>query len=296
MKTVLSLFMIFIITYTAIAQPEYIIDFDSPYSQDSHIIIDTLSNPSNIWQIGKPDKPMFTSAFNSVNAIVTDTINPYPINNTSSFIIEHYRAGAWGTGNYELTLKFWYQIDSDTLTDYGMIEVSFDYMQSWINLITDTIYDLWGSYPKPILTGNSNGWQYFAMELGDLKYLGDIDDTIYYRFTFISDSIQTNKDGWILDDFEFTDYWEGIVEYKNREMINVYPDPAYNYVNVEINIPFNRYLDFELYDCYGRKVKEVKLTKPSQTISLAGINDGMYFYRVRSGNKVLGKGKVLVVR
>jgi hypothetical protein len=28
----------------------------------------------------------------------------------------------------------------------------------------------------------------------------------------------------------------------------------------------------------------------------AGINDGMYFYRVKSRNKVLGKGKVLVVR
>jgi len=51
-----------------------------------------------------------------------------------------------------------------------------------------------------------------------------------------------------------------------------------------------------LFDCFGRRVKEQKISKPFQTISLAGINEGMYFYRVRSKGNVLGKGKVLVVR
>ncbi len=78
--------------------------------------------------------------------------------------------------------------------------------------------------------------------------------------------------------------------------INVYPNPTSDYINIEINVPFNRYLDFELFDCYGRKVKDVKLNRPTQTISLAGINDGMFFYRVRSRGQVLGKGKVLVVK
>lgn len=90
----------------------------------------------------------------------------------------------------------------------------------------------------------------------------------------------------------------GITEYNGLDVanVNVYPNPVYDYINIEINIPFNRYLEFELFDCFGRKIKEVKLTNPSQTISLAGINDGMYFYRVKSSNKVLGKGKVLVVK
>ena len=299
MKTVIFLFAFLIITCTVTAQPEYFIDFDSPYSKDSHIIIDTLSNPDNIWQIGKPDKPVFTNAFNSINAIVTDTMNPYPVNDTSVFIIEHYRAGSWGTGNYELTLKFWYQFDSDTLTDYGMIEVSFDSLQSWINLITDTIYNLWGSYPKPVLTGNSNGWQYFDLELGDLKYLGDIDDTIYYRFTFISDSIQTNKDGWMLDDFEFTDYWEGIAEYKNSDLIRVYPNPAKEYFALDYEVQGNyRELRIDIVDAIGKLVFSKRLIKQKyqELINLQGYKPGFYIINVIGDGKIVESKKLTITK
>ena len=50
------------------------------------IEIDT-SNAGNIWQIGQPDKAIFDSAFSAPNAIVTDTVNYYPINDSSSFIL-----------------------------------------------------------------------------------------------------------------------------------------------------------------------------------------------------------------
>ncbi len=48
------------------------------------IQIDT-SQQGNIWQIGRPQKILFNLAFSIPNAIVTDTLNTYPINDTSSF-------------------------------------------------------------------------------------------------------------------------------------------------------------------------------------------------------------------
>ena len=63
---------------------QFILSFDDP-SQFSGIDIDTISNPNNSWQVGAPQKSLFTSALTPPNVIVTDTINPYLINDTSIF-------------------------------------------------------------------------------------------------------------------------------------------------------------------------------------------------------------------
>ena len=80
------------------------------------------------------------------------------------------------------------------------------------------------------------------------------------------------------------------------EEVSVYPNPASDFISIELNFPFTESLDFELINCFGRKVKEVKLTKPSTTVSIAETKSGMYFYRVMSRDQVIGKGKVLVIR
>lgn len=82
----------------------------------------------------------------------------------------------------------------------------------------------------------------------------------------------------------------------NNEKFEIFPNPAYDYINFEINFPLNEYLDFELFDCYGRRVKEVKLKRPAQTLSLLGINEGLYLYIIRNKNLIVGKGKILVVK
>jgi len=52
------------------------------FEAGQHLItIDTQAN--NIWQVGKPAKSQFNSAYSIPNAIVTDTLHPYPSNITS---------------------------------------------------------------------------------------------------------------------------------------------------------------------------------------------------------------------
>jgi len=265
------------LTNTTFAQWEYFIDFDSPYSQNNHIIIDTISNPDNIWQIGVPSKTVFDSAYSLTHAIVTDTLNAYSVNDTSSFILKHIRPGVLG-GNESLQLNFWFKFNSDSLTDFGMVEASVDNGITWINLLTeDTTYYLKWLEPKPVLTGNSNGWQHFSLELSILTNLLGYSDTLLYRFTFISDSVQTNKDGWMLDNFHLIDWWEGIDEFENSDKVNIYPNPSNGIVTIESSIINPRDLRIEIYNEIGILVLNKELNSNNLRLDLP---NGMYFIKL----------------
>lgn len=60
--------------------------------------------------------------------------------------------------------------NSDSLNDYRMIEFSPDNGITWIDLLNDTEYSSYYYWqpPKPVLTGNSNGWQRFYVNVTNL--------------------------------------------------------------------------------------------------------------------------------
>ena len=212
----------------------YTLDFEDTAALH-HLRIDTVSNLNNIWQVGAPQKTIFTNAYSNPNVIVTDTINPYPINDTSSFTIVNV-AGDGFTYPHTASLIGEYSVNSDTLTDFGTIEFSPDNGTSWYDIINDTfitnhiyVQQHWIS-----LTGNSNGWQQFYVNLAPLGPLFNIQlgDTVLWRFTFISDNIQTNKDGLMFDNLYFEDYVEGIPEIQNDNLISISPNPTSNELRI----------------------------------------------------------------
>jgi hypothetical protein len=292
MKKLITILTVLMLTNTTFAQWEYYIDFDSPYSQNNHIIIDTISNPNNVWQIGVPDKTVFDSAFSITHAIVTDTLNYYPVNDTSYFILKHIRPGNQG-GNESLQLNFWFKFNSDSLTDFGMVEASIDNGITWINLLTEDItYNLQWLEPKPVLTGNSNGWQHFSLELSSLTYELGYSDTLLYKFTFISDSSQTNKDGWMIDDFQLNDWWEGIYEFENNNKINLYPNPSNGNVTIESDIKSLRELSIEVYNETGMLVLNMELNSNKLRLDLP---NGMYFIKLIDDSKIYLK-KLMIIK
>lgn len=208
------------------------IDFDSPGSHDDWIKIDTVTNPNNIWQIGTPSKTTFTSAYSPVRAIVTDTLNSYPANDTSGFLLlfpkfQLPENGSNDKGDLLLLLDFWFQMQSDSLGDYGTVEVSCDYGQSWINVMEeDTIYEFIWNYGKPTLTGNTDGWEHFSLDLTNLDHIYEPYDTLYIRMTFISDGNNNPNDGWIIDDFTLQDIWSGLEKPNRKDQISIYPNPS----------------------------------------------------------------------
>lgn len=239
MKKILLSLLISLIATTSFAQVQsgdnVYFNFDDYINP--HLTIDFASNQNNVWQIGKPQKIVFNNAFSPPNVIVTDTMNPYPTNDTSIFIIKNTVVNWFGGWGMAVRMGGLYQINSDTLKDFGRIEFSPNNGNIWIDLLKDTLYSshyAWNT-PKPDLTGNSNGWKYFNIDLTQLQWDFNIQtgDTVLYRFTFISDSIQTNKDGLMFDNLIFEDLFEGIQEIQNDNLILVYPNPTTDYLIIQ---------------------------------------------------------------
>ena len=168
------------------ASAQYIdINFDPASWSDYHsfIVVDSTYS-HNIWQVGRPNKTIFTLAYTPPNAIITDTVNHYPANDTSVFILKipGYLFGPpWSVD----IISFYYQLDIDS-GDIARVEISEDSGHHWFNPLDSlpSIYqwDTWTA-DTPVLTRSTTGWQEFL-----LYRFAPAPDSILFRFTFISDS------------------------------------------------------------------------------------------------------------
>jgi hypothetical protein len=299
MKRIISSLYL-IISISSYAQWAYKIDFEDP-DQLYKLEIDTISHANNIWQVGRPQKNLFTSAYSFPNAIVTDIINVYPPNDTSSFIFKHIARDGF-TMPHTVILSGKYRVNSDTLKDYGTIEFSPDNGGTWINLITDTFYSNRGFYywesTKPTLSGNSSDWEDFNIWLAGLGPVFNIrdGDTVLYRFTFISDSIQNYKDGLMFDDFYFQDWSEGINEFQNQFLSKAYPNPASGLITIEFENEDNSTHLITIYNCMGQSIIENKSTEEDfMEIDLSNYNSGIYFFKLaKIRNWEMSSGKIII--
>jgi len=282
---------------------DYNIDFEDT-TQFFRLEIDTNTNPNNIWQIGTPQKTLFTSAYSLPNAILTDTFNPYPINDTSMFIIKHVADWLGGfTYEHTVILSGKYQVNSDSLTDFGFIEFSPDNGVTWINLLTDTIYLNQGCYDwwwgKPTLTGNSNGWSDFYVWLAGFGNDFNImpGDTVQYRFTFISDSLQSNKDGLMYDNLHFEDWAEVIKNIQNQLVSKSFPNPALDMLTIEYENIDNSLHEVSVYNEKGKQILIKRTTNQSKfEINLKNLCSGIYYYKLTNlKNGKISFGKIVKV-
>ena len=227
MKKILLSISLTLIVATSFGQSDWDINFEDTTTLHK-VLMDTVSYPNNIWQIGPPNKSIFNTAYSNSNVIVTDTINPYPTNDTSSFTIIHIASMGWAREYPKVDIEGWYYVNSDTLTDYGYIDFSPDKGGTWYRADTsiNNGYCSFGAVQElPTFTGNSNGWKHFYYCL-QVPFPVANGDTILYRFTFISDSVQTNKDGLMFDNLHFEDWTEGIQEVQNNRLISISPNPT----------------------------------------------------------------------
>ncbi|MBI2968779.1 MAG: hypothetical protein HYY40_13345 [Bacteroidetes bacterium] len=275
----------------------YYLTFDDALTEQC-IIVDTVTDKTNIWQIGRPKKNTLNSPLSAPNVIITDTINAYPAGDTSCFYIK-YVIGSWGIfsgfGGY-------YWVNTDTISDFSRIEISADSGTTWIDLLNDTLipqYVTWYA-EKPVLTGNSYGWKYFEVGLYGLLYYSNLyeGDTVYFRFTFFSDSIQNNKDGIMFDNFYITSIVEGIDEKEYSYLPSkAIPSVSGEFINITIDSKESNETAFELYvfEQRGRKIYESDNIVHTTLINIQNFSPGIYYYELVNYNeKKFASGKFIV--
>jgi len=282
-KSILFLVAILISTITVKTQPPLIsctINFENNPCNEGSYYID-YPGTNNIWQVCTPHKTVFDSAFSSPHAILTDSTGPYPVNNTSSFIIKFK---VLDLGWAEPALGGRYKFDSDSLKDYGRIDISFDQGATWLDALNSNAILYWYT-PKPVFTGRIHQWR----EFGAMLSAPSDQDTIYYRYTFISDSIQTNQEGWMLDDLQLIAHLEGIQDLQSQCDINIYPNPSTSKITIEIPGMTNE-SNLVIINIEGQQLIKRQISQPKTTIDISSLPSDVYFVRL-TNDKIVEVGK-----
>ena len=282
------------------------ITFDPPYPTyisinipDSILLKIDTSLVGNIWQIGSPHKTIFDSAYSRPNAIVTDTIQPYPTNNFSAFTVKIFDP-AW-TGFYindEDHISFWHKFDTDSLKDGGYVEISYNNGITWTNIANDNIGS-WDDHfynpyysSNPIIangnaafTGRSNGWLKSVIYGCNLNLLSN-PYPVYLRFVFSSDSNQTNKEGWIIDNIDIClgcGNCLGISETQNNEIISIFPNPA----SYKLTIESQQQSETEILNIEGQIIKRLNIKENKTDIDISDFSSGIYFMKLQNNDGII---------
>lgn len=282
MKNRVLLVLFSFISLNLQAQFNYYLDTIS--FEDVYPNLEMDTSVQNIWEIGRPQKIYFDSAHSSLTAIVTDTVNNYPINNHSFFDV---KTGYFNYGSfyaYDVFLGINHKYDTDSLLDGCYITVSHDYGQTWTNIMNDSASYSYGGYwcITPRDGFNENMYNNYADSLfnGEWGFSGKSDgwgwssfgwhecpvksppstapDTMIVRFNFISDSIDTNKEGWMIDNIVlFAIPLGGNVEVAKQEELKVYPNPSSDLITVQLKRPYQE-VELFLYSLEGVLLKKNK--------------------------------------
>ncbi len=76
---------------------------------------------------------------------------------------------------------------------------------------------------------------------------------------------------------------------ENRIKITLYPNPATDYVNLEMPFQENQIITYQLYDLYGKCLQNQKITAPITKINLNTYPVTVYILNVLSPDKKLMK-------
>ncbi len=294
MKTKLALFsFIYFLTWPlAFSQFYDIVSIDF----EKNVTLEFSDSAQNIWQIGSPEKEVFLQSRSGNKAIVTDTINSYPANNRSSFSFTIYKQDYYWYN--QLHLEFYHYFEMDTISDSAYVDFSYDGGLNWfigpefdLNFegINHQRYNVETGYgvsdPAPIINGNSDGWareNYYWFWYSSVKKSNEepiYPDSIMVRFNFVSDSLETNKDGWMIDDIHV-----GVFAASNREdflskEIDIYPNPACSVLKIGHSTPLNQ---IRIIDIEGKTVLEkFQLVDQSSELDIRSLNPGIYVVVVK---------------
>lgn len=284
--------------------------------QNPRLIIDT-SNSNNDWVIGSTNKSYFGQAQSLPNAIMTDSLNSYSSNNLSYFDLGfNVNTDNWIFMNFYI--QFDHKFETDTLIDGGFITVSYDSGQTWTNIINDSTciacYGSWSWSGGPInsenlytpndtlMNGNfgfsgTSDWKTTTFQwIWMLPVLKDqtISDSLIVRFNFISDSLQTNKDGWIIDNIVMGDIYMGnsINELSNNLEVTLFPNLTDDYFNYQVknNEPLETIV---ITNIKGGIVLSINNPLSENKIAISNLAPGNYFVKFTAKEKTTVKRLVV---
>jgi hypothetical protein len=258
--------------------------------------IDT-SYTANIWQVGPPQKVIFDNSWTAPNVLVTDTINTYPTNNRSQF---QFTVPPDLFGWSVLAIQWNQKLDMESGKDGGIIEYSIDSGATWTNVFNDPYtYNFYGfdTLNQDTLTtgeyafsGVDSTWKSIWLCF-DNNFLFLLTGELTVRFTFHSDSVDTQQEGWMIDQFYVQQTIVHTVkktETDAQPYLKVYPTATTGrvYIEAEKLQEFHIIESIELISTDGKIVKTWGTSPTKFYIDIDEQTNGMYYLKVKTNKKI----------
>lgn len=245
---------------------------------------------NNIWQIGTPQKTIFSGASTVPNALVTDTINPYPANNTSTVYAKLELSGGWfGVWSYQ-----WNQKIDFGPGDGGILEFSTDSVV-WQNVFWSPFtYNFFGYdqnnagivFGDDGFVGTDTTWKNVWL-CYDLSWLS-LQENLFLRYTLMSDStggFATPNEGWLVDNVLSEPTWVHTVnEVQPDDYMTIFPNPANEKFNIvtEKKTEFHIIEDLSIFSIEGVLVKHFENVPTKFFVEVDDLPNGTYEVQVRT--------------
>ncbi len=257
------------------------------------------SGTNNIWQIGQPQKTLFSSASSTPNVIITRTTNPYPVGNTSSFTVFALPAQM----NTPYVLQWKQKLDMDAKKDGGIIEFSNNSGTTWQNAHNNlNTYQFYGFQPANKDTINANVYCFSGRDttwrdiwLCVKPAFATQNDTLLFRFTFKSDSTDNQKEGWMIDNFTaHQTILHPVKEISDLGDLVVYPNVTTGIINVEMRKRSDNDMisNIQLYNNEGKLVEVFGPNYTKVVLDISRHKPGLYYLNVTI-NKKMSRHKIV---
>jgi hypothetical protein len=254
--------------------------------------------------VGTISKFAFGQAHGGARAMQTDSLFPYPVADTSAFIV--WIDSSFNFSELGYSISFWHKFDTDTLNDLCTMQITVDSGNTWYTLgagglPTMGFYNYKGSKNNnvpnylntPLIwSGGQADWiqEQICVTFFGIKGI-IVPKKLAFRFLFTSDSTQNNLAGWIIDDIRVSKA-NLIASVKNTmSEFTIAPNPV---LQKQITIESANTLDgtFELFDILG---KQIFTTPIAKKIKFPDYCKGLYYYtlNVKNSNQPL-KGKLYI--
>jgi hypothetical protein len=263
-------------------------------SEYKYLSIDT----NKVWIITKPQKNILflptTLPELGEKAIISDTNQYYKKNLRTSFQFKLYLESSF---DYSIFSRYKYDLDKNK--DGGIIETSYDNGETWKNILFDDrimnssvskVFGLLYDINDTILSYNNQpGFTGFHPELGHFeiyfRYFGDGDaDTMLLRFTLSSDSIESQNEGWMLDDIRFFKTLADRIYSHGGKMpvLKIFPNPTLGIIYITSDI--EEIAQIQILSLTGTVLFQ---ENDKNVIQINNLKPGLYFIRIN--NRYLSK-------
>lgn len=277
---------------------------------DTSLIVLDTTGQNRLWQRGLADKPPFNLPA-PVNGIVTDSLLTYPTSQSAHFLIKI----PMDMGSLPATLLFFeHRFETDTLTEGGKIEFSCDQGANWTPIGFNALHDQGGSMNfsgiddqtlwdqnNYTFSGSNGSWTWSGIQWvwytpvmrPDDNRGGGIPcwnmDSLYVRFTFESDDVETGKAGWMIRNIVVgsNDIGSGL-ERVDQNLMSLRPNPTNGILKVDL--PNGEAIQqIIVQQVTGRTMA---VFGRNQIPDISHLDSGLYLIRVETDRTVFS-GKVI---